>query len=91
MDTVISALPPMDRTRFQYSWANDIDQRRLFGTMPSIAQVLNIVEMARQYDHGSGFSEDEWNSEVHHPLLKLACNTSEHSETLAIFNVYDTL
>jgi hypothetical protein len=29
MDAVISALPPMDRIRFQYSWANDIDQRRL--------------------------------------------------------------
>jgi hypothetical protein len=87
ISAVISALPPMDRTRFQYAWVNDSEQRCVFGSMPSTAQVLSIVAMARQYDHGSGVSEDEWNSEVQHPLLKLACSTSKYSETLAIFNV----
>ena len=87
MDAVVSALPPMDRMRFQYSWANDLEQRCIFGSMPSTAQILGIVEMAREYDHGSGVSEDEWNSEVQHPLLKFACSTCKHQQTLAIFNV----
>lgn len=91
MDAVTSALPPMDKIRFEYPWANDMDQRCIFGSMPSIAQILNIVELARQYDHGSGFSEDEWNSEVHHPLLKLACKTCKHSNSLSIFNVLVSL
>lgn len=87
MDAVVSALPPMDRMRFQYSWANDPQQRCILGSMPSTAQVLGIVETARGYDHGSGVSEDEWNSEVQHPLLKLACCTCTYPQTLVIFNV----
>ena len=87
MDAVISALPRIDRMRFQYSWANNPEQRCIFGSMPSTAQVLGIVEMARGYDRGSGVSEDEWNSEVQHPLLKLACSTCRYSQNLVIFNV----
>jgi hypothetical protein len=87
MDEVVSALPPMERMRFQYSWASDLEQRRNIGSMPSTAQVLGIVETAREHDRGSGVSEDEWNSEVQHPLLKLACSTCKHSKTLVIFNV----
>jgi hypothetical protein len=59
----------------------------MLGSMPSTAQILGIVESARKYDHGSGVSEDEWNPEVQHPLLKLARNTSEHRQTLDIRNV----
>ncbi|PZD23992.1 hypothetical protein A1F96_09750, partial [Pyrenophora tritici-repentis] len=73
--------------RFQYSWANDREQRCLLGSMPSTTQIRDIVETARQYDHGSGVSEDEWNSEVQHPLLKLARNTSKHRQPLDIHNV----
>ncbi|KAF2257717.1 hypothetical protein CC78DRAFT_505823 [Lojkania enalia] len=87
INAVISALSPIDRMRFQYSWANDLEQRCTIGSMPSTAQILEIVETARKYDHGSGVSEDEWNSEVQHPLLKLARNTSKHRQTLDIHNV----
>lgn len=87
MDVVVSALPPIDRMRFQYSWANDLEHRCIFGSMPSTAQVLGIVEMARGYDRGSGVSEDEWNSEVQHPLLKLACSTCKYPQSLVMFNV----
>jgi hypothetical protein len=87
MNAVVSALLLIDRMRFQYSWANDLEQRCVLSSMPSTAQILDIVETARKYDHGSGVSEDEWNSEVQHPLLKLARNTSKHRQTLDIHNV----
>ncbi|KAF2260949.1 hypothetical protein CC78DRAFT_584248 [Lojkania enalia] len=87
VSAVVSALPPMDRMRFEYSWANDMEGRCALGSMPSMAHLLDIVETARKYDHGSGVSEDEWNSEVQHPLLKLARNTSKHRQTLDIHNV----
>jgi hypothetical protein len=87
IDAVVSALPSVDRMRFQYPWANDLEHRCVFGSMPSTTQVLCIVETARKYDHGSGVSEDEWNSEVQHPLLKLARNTCKHRQTLDIHNV----
>lgn len=84
---VISGLPQMDRIRFQYSWANDVQQRSTFGSMPSTTQVLELVEKARGYDRGSGVSEDEWNSEVQHPLLKLALASCKHRKNLDICNV----
>jgi len=87
LDAVISALPPIDRMRFQYSWASDLEQRCTIGSMPSMAQILDIVETARGYDRGSGKSEDEWNSEIQHLLLKLACSTCKYSQTLEVFNV----
>lgn len=55
--------------------------------MPSMAQVLSIVETAWKYDRGSGASEDERNSEVHYPLLILAYNSCKHAKSLEIFNV----
>ncbi|PVH90851.1 hypothetical protein DM02DRAFT_397619 [Periconia macrospinosa] len=89
IDTVLPALPPIDRMRFKHSWANNVERRSVLGSMPSITQILDIVETARKYDHGSGVSEDEWNSEVQHPLLKLARNTSRHRQTLDIHNVIE--
>ena len=87
MDTILRSLPRTDRLRFQYAWANAVEQRCSFGSMPSLAQSLDIVETARRHDRGSGGSEDEWNSEVQHPLLKLARNTSRHRQRLDIHNV----
>ncbi|KAA8570598.1 hypothetical protein EYC84_002855 [Monilinia fructicola] len=55
--------------------------------MPSTTQMLEIVERAREYDRGSGVSEDEWNSEVQHPLLKLALASCKHAKNLEICNV----
>ncbi|KAF2453090.1 hypothetical protein BDY21DRAFT_388301 [Lineolata rhizophorae] len=87
VDAVVSALPPMDRMRFQYPWANDLEQRCVFGSTPSTAQVLGIVDTARGYGRGPGVSEDEWNSEIQHPLLELAYSTCKNSQSLVIFNV----
>ena len=87
INAVVSALPPIDKMRFKYPWVNDLEQRCTLGFMPSTVQILDIVETARKYDRGSGVSEDEWNSEVQHPLLKLARNTSKHRQTLDIHNV----
>lgn len=87
LGAIVSVLPPVDRIRFQYPWANEVRHRCAFGSMPSTAQVLGIVETARKYDHGSGVSEDESNAEVQHLLLKLARNTSMHQRTLDIHNM----
>lgn len=87
IDAVVAALPSMDRMRCQYPWANDLDHRCVFGSMPSTEKVLEIVEKAREYDHGSGAPEDDWNSRIQEPLLNLACSTSKHQRTLDIHNV----
>ncbi|KAI9657282.1 MAG: hypothetical protein M1829_006927 [Trizodia sp. TS-e1964] len=89
LDAVVCALPAIDNMRFLYPWTNNLELRSTLDSMPSMARVLGIVEMARGYDRGSGASEDEWNSEVQYPLLKLACSTSSHSKTLEIFNVIE--
>lgn len=87
VNAVTSELMQIDRMRFQYPWANDPGQRCVFGSMPPMVQVQDIVETARKYDRGAGVSEDEWNSEVQNLLLKLARSTSKHRRTLDIHNV----
>jgi hypothetical protein len=87
VDAVASELDRIDRIRFQYPWASDPAQRCMFGSMPSMTQIQDIVEFARKYDRGAGVSEDQWNSEVQNPLLKLAHSTSKHWRTLHICNV----
>jgi hypothetical protein len=56
--------------------------------MPSLYDVKEIVKTARKKDRGGGASEDDWNTEVHLQLLKLALKTSKWKETLDIHNVY---
>ncbi|KAL9106357.1 MAG: hypothetical protein Q9227_008626 [Pyrenula ochraceoflavens] len=60
---------------------------RLDASHAAMQQVQNIVKTAREYDCGSGDSEDEWNSEVQHTLLKLARSSCNHTENIAIVNV----
>ncbi|KAL8908301.1 MAG: hypothetical protein Q9171_005509 [Xanthocarpia ochracea] len=87
LGAIVSPLPPVDRMRFQYPWANEVKHRCAFGSMPSTAQVLGIVEIARKFDHGPGASEDMWNAKVQLPLLELARDTSKHQRTLDIHDV----
>lgn len=87
VETVASKLDRIDRMRFQYPWASDPARRCMLGSMPSMTQIQDIVELARKYDRGAGVSEDQWNSEVQNPLLKLAHSTSKHWRTLHICNV----
>ena len=58
MDTVIATLPLVDRMQYQYRWANDWKRRLPCGLMPSIMQILGIVETARKNDHGVDVFED---------------------------------
>ena len=77
-----------DRRRFRYPWANDYSRRLAYGVMPSVACLENIVRAGWNNDRGTGTSEDDWNTDVQHPLLKLACETCKHKATLSIYGVY---
>ena len=44
ISTVVSALPLIDRMRFGYSWASNVEGRCALGSMPLIAYLLNIIE-----------------------------------------------
>lgn len=68
-------LTQLDKRCLQYPWVT-----------PSISEVEEIVNVARKKDRGGGASEDDWNTEVHLQLLKLAHKTSTH-RTLDIHNV----
>ena len=81
-------LTPSDKTRLQYPWANDPQRRKGYGSMPSMNEVEDIVNTARKKDRGGGASEDDWNTEVHLQLLKLARKTSRRKDTLDIHNVW---
>ncbi|KAI4157759.1 MAG: hypothetical protein LQ342_008023 [Letrouitia transgressa] len=80
-------LTPLDKTRFQYPWSNEPQYRGVYGSMPSIYKVADIVETSRKKDRGGGASEDDWNTEVHLQLLKLALQTSRYKNNLGIHNV----
>ncbi|KAF1919806.1 hypothetical protein BDU57DRAFT_536750 [Ampelomyces quisqualis] len=77
----------LDRRRFGYSWANDCTQRLTYGAMPSIACLEDIVRAGLNNDRGTGTSEDDWNTNVQHPLIKLALDTCKHKATLNIHGV----
>ena len=87
---VAQSLPALDKTRFQYPWANDPD-RLVYGSMPDPGDVADLVRIARLKDRGTAEAEDVWNTEVHLPLLKLARRTSVHRTKLDIHNVYVSL
>lgn len=80
-----------DLKRFGYSWANDYTRRLTYGAMPSIACLEDIVRAGWNNDRGTGTSEDDWNTDVQHPLIKLALETCKHKATLNIYGVYRTL
>jgi hypothetical protein len=79
---------PSDRKRFEYPWANDSTRRLAYGAMPSITCLEAIVKAGWNNDRGTGTSEDDWNTDVQHPLIKLALETCEHKATLNIYGVY---
>ena len=91
LDAVAVLLPlTSDRTRFKYSWVNDC-ARLAYGVMPSITRLEDIVKAGWNNDRGTGTSEDDWNTNVQHPLLKLALETCKHRLTLDIYGVYGVL
>ena len=75
-----------DQARFKYPWANN-PARLLYGRMPPLSEVADLVTTARAIDRGAGKDEETWNSEVQLPLLKLAKRTSLHDGSLVVGNV----
>jgi hypothetical protein len=82
----IAELPELDRKRLLYASAQSI-QRGTYGSTPVIEDIASIVCAAKQLNAGAGGAEDEWNTDVQHPILKLALRTSRHSKALAIRSV----
>lgn len=80
-------LSVLDQERLRYVWANDLTSRSRLGSTPRLAAVAEIVAQARIFDRGSGSSEDEWNTDVQYPLLKLAQRGSKHGSKVHIVNV----
>lgn len=88
VEELVQTLPAAERMSFGLPWASiDKDQRRQLGRMPDLRELQDIVETARDYDRGPGASEDNWNSDVHQPLLKMAVRTSVHASKLDVQSV----
>jgi hypothetical protein len=85
----VEAQCPSERRRFRRAWSSDPEQRLRYGEMPSIRALKKLVSTARQNDRGTGTPEDDWNTQVHFALLKMACETSVHAEKLDVYGVYD--
>lgn len=83
----LARLPLLDRTRFQYPFVRACGTRLAYGQMPTMEDIQSIVESARETAREPTSSEDEWNSSVQQPLLKLALNTSRYSRTLKLHSV----
>jgi hypothetical protein len=82
----IAELPDLDRMRLQRPWAKDAC-KALYGSTPAIRSIANIVDDACALNTSAGGAEDEWNSDVQKPLLKLALATSRHAKVLSLHSV----
>jgi hypothetical protein len=82
----IANLPELDRMRLQRPWAKDA-RKALHGSTPVIRDVDKIVHDACALNSSVGGAEDEWNSDVQKPLLKLALATSRHAKVLSLQSV----
>ncbi|KAI8930654.1 hypothetical protein NX059_012263 [Plenodomus lindquistii] len=82
----IAGLPDLDKMRLQRPWAKDAS-RTLHGSTPAIRDIANIVSEACMLNTCAGGAEDEWNSDVQKPLLKLALATSRHAKVLSLHSV----
>ncbi|KAF1938276.1 hypothetical protein EJ02DRAFT_469074 [Clathrospora elynae] len=82
----IAELPDLDRMRLQRPWAKDACEA-LSGSTPAICDIAKIVNDACALNTSAGGAEDEWNSDVQKPLLKLALATSQHAKVLSLHSV----
>ncbi|SLM39299.1 hypothetical protein LPUS_09819 [Lasallia pustulata] len=78
-----SRLDPRDRTRFNYTWANDFSKRRETGIMPDLTPVLNLVSAAIQCQSDREH-ENSWNEDIHKALINMAVGTSRYAQRLAV-------
>ena len=58
-----------EKVRFPRPCTNDPQARSNFGSMPAIQDVRDIVDTAKRHNRDAGSSEDDWNANVHLPLL----------------------
>lgn len=82
----IAELPDLDRMRLQRPWAKDAS-KALYGSTPAIRDIANIVDGACVLNTSAGGAENEWNSDVQKPLLRLALATSRHAKVLSLHSV----
>jgi hypothetical protein len=82
----IADIPISDQERMLYPWARRTNSPEM-GVMPPITDLSAIKHSAWELNTGGGGSEDEWNTEVHYPLLKLALCTSVYSKSLCLHSV----
>ncbi|KAL5113179.1 hypothetical protein ACEQ8H_008957 [Pleosporales sp. CAS-2024a] len=82
----IADIPISDQERMLYPSARRIDSPKM-GVMPPMTDLSAIKHSAWELNTGGGGSEDEWNTEVHYPLLKLALHTSVYSKSLCLHSV----
>jgi hypothetical protein len=82
----VAGLSHLDRMRLLRPWAKDA-RRALYGSTPAVRKIASIVDDACALNTGAGGAEDEWNSDVQKPLLKLALATSRHNNVLSLHSV----
>jgi hypothetical protein len=82
----LDQLSALDRARLLRPWARDVNGA-LCGRTPEIRKITNIIDDAIALNTGAGGAEDEWNSDVQKPLLKLALATSRHTNVLSLHSV----
>jgi len=82
-----SRLDPRDRTRFNYTWANNFSKRCETGIMPGLTPVLNLVSTAIQCESDREH-ENSWNEDIHRTLINMAAGTSRYAQCLAVKSLY---
>ncbi|KAF3030367.1 hypothetical protein E8E12_001070 [Didymella heteroderae] len=76
----------MERARLLRPWAKAAS-RALHGVTPAVHKIANIVDDAIVLNTGARGAEDQWNSDVQEPLLKLTLATSRHRDVLSLLSV----
>lgn len=79
-----------DLARLTYTWACAVEARTVTGSTPPLARAMALVELAVKLE-SSQSHETTWNEDVHREVIKLALESSVHSESLVMTNVYVAL
>ncbi|KAL8753879.1 MAG: hypothetical protein Q9199_004730 [Rusavskia elegans] len=70
-----------ERSRFGYSWVNDLDKRLKTGRMVSLSEVQRLTAAAITCEEGRSH-EGTWNEEVHRVAIRAALTSSTHAKYL---------
>ena len=87
-EPLLEGLTARDQRRLRYPWASD-PARLALGYTPPLPEVAALVDEARTRDRGAAAGgEDEWNTSVQLPLLRLALKHSVHHARLGVHSVH---